>query len=72
MYPLKLPHSVKKSGERLAKEDGVSLHQWIAAALDQEAGVLETAAAFFQTLASKPRASVAPNGWTRRISGDLG
>ena len=47
-YPLKLPHSVKKAAQRLAKEDGVSLNQWIASAVAQKIGVVETAAAFFR------------------------
>lgn len=46
-YPLKLPLSVKKAAQRLAKEDGVSLNQWIAAAVAQKVGVVETAAEFF-------------------------
>jgi predicted HicB family RNase H-like nuclease len=28
-YPFKLPLSVKKAAQRLAKEDGVSLNQWM-------------------------------------------
>ena len=28
-YPLKLPLSIKKAAQRLAKEHGVSLNQWI-------------------------------------------
>lgn len=47
-YPLKLPHSIKKAAQRLAKEDGVSLNQWIAAAVAEKVGVVETAAAFFR------------------------
>ncbi|MGA8433150.1 MAG: hypothetical protein WB729_25235 [Candidatus Sulfotelmatobacter sp.] len=47
-YPLKLPVSIKKAAERLAKEDGVSLNQWIASAVAQKAGVVETAAEFFK------------------------
>ena len=47
-YPLKLPHSIKKAAQRLAKEDGVSLNQWIAAAVAQKVGVVETAAEFFR------------------------
>jgi hypothetical protein len=43
-----LPNSVKKAAQRLAKEDGVSLNQWIAAAVAEKVGVVETAAAFFQ------------------------
>jgi len=52
-YPLKLPVSVKKAAERLAKEDGVSLNQWIAAAVAEKAGVVETAAEFFKKRAGK-------------------
>jgi hypothetical protein len=48
-YPLKLPLSIKRAAERLAKEDGVSLNQWIAAAVAQKVGVVETAAEFFTT-----------------------
>jgi hypothetical protein len=47
-YPLKLPNSVKKAVQRLAKEDGVSLNQWIAAAVAEKVGVIETAADFFK------------------------
>lgn len=46
-YPLKLPTSVKKAAQRLAQEDGVSLNQWIASAVAQKVGVIETAAEFF-------------------------
>ena len=47
-YPLKLPNSIKKAAQRLAKEDGVSLNQWIAAAVAEKVGVAETAAHFFR------------------------
>jgi hypothetical protein len=46
-YPLKLPMSVKKAAQRLAKEDGVSLNQWIAVAVAEKVGVVETASEFF-------------------------
>jgi hypothetical protein len=52
-YPLKLPLSIKKAAQRLAKEDGVSLNQWIAAAVAEKVGVIETAADFFQKRAGK-------------------
>lgn len=45
-YPLKLPASVKAAAARLAREDGVSLNQWITAAIAQKIGVVETAADF--------------------------
>ena len=52
-YPLKLPMSVKKAAQRLAKEDGVSLNQWIAVAVAEKVGVVETAADFFKKRAGK-------------------
>ena len=52
-YPLKLPTSVKKAAARLAKEDGVSLNQWIAAAVAEKVGVVETAAEFFKKRAGR-------------------
>jgi hypothetical protein len=52
-YPLKLPLSIKKAAQRLAKEDGVSLNQWIAVAVAEKIGVVETAADFFKNRAGK-------------------
>jgi hypothetical protein len=52
-YPLKLPTSIKKAAQRLAQEDGVSLNQWIAAAVAEKVGVVETAAEFFKKRAGK-------------------
>jgi hypothetical protein len=45
-YPLKLPQSIKRAAVRLAREDGVSLNQWIASAVAQKVGVVETAAQY--------------------------
>jgi hypothetical protein len=47
-YPLKLPLSTKKAAQRLAKEDGVSLNQWIAVAVAEKVGAVETAAELFK------------------------
>ena len=47
-YPLLLPASLKDTAVRLAKEDGVSLNQWIVAAVAQKIGAVETAEAFLQ------------------------
>ena len=47
-YPLKLPASLKETAARLAKDDGVSLNQWIATAVAQKIGAVETAAEFFE------------------------
>ncbi len=52
-YPLKLPMSIKKAAQRLAKEDGVSLNQWIAVAVAEKVGVVETASDFFRKRAGK-------------------
>jgi hypothetical protein len=55
-YPLKLPLSIKEAAQRLAKEDGVSLNQWIAA-VAEKVGVVETAAEFFKKRAGKATGS---------------
>jgi hypothetical protein len=47
-YPLKLPASIKAAAARLAKEDGVSLNQWITAAIAQKIGAVETAGDFLK------------------------
>ncbi len=52
-YPLKLPLSIKKAAQRLAKEDGVSLNQWISVAVAEKVGVVQTAAEFFKVRAGK-------------------
>jgi hypothetical protein len=54
-YPLKLPASMKAAAARLAKEDGVSLNQWIAVAVAQKIGAVETAAEFLSRRAGKSR-----------------
>jgi len=54
-YPLKLPLSIKKAAQRLGKEDGVSLNQWIAEAVAEKVGVVETAAGFFKKRAGKAK-----------------
>jgi len=54
-YPLKLPASIKAAAARLAKEDGVSLNQWIAAAVAQKIGAVETAADFFKRRTGEAR-----------------
>lgn len=51
-YPLKLPISIKRAAQRLAREDGVSLNQWIAVAVAEKVGSVETAAEFFRKWAA--------------------
>lgn len=51
-YPLKLPGSLKAAAARLAREDGVSLNQWITVAVAQKVGAVETAADFLRQRAT--------------------
>ena len=47
-YPLTLPQSVKEAARRLAKADGVSLNQFIAAAVAEKVGTLNAADKFLK------------------------
>lgn len=56
-YPLKLPASIKKAAAELAASDGVSLNQFIAAAVAEKVGCLRTAQEFLRERAgtAKPK-----------------
>jgi hypothetical protein len=54
-YALKLPHSVKNAAQRLAAVDGVSLNQFIAVAVAEKIGALESAEAFLSERAGKAK-----------------
>lgn len=56
-YPLKLPRSVKAAAARLAREDGVSLNQWIATAVAEKVGAVEAAAALLRRRAGDATAA---------------
>ena len=45
-YPLRLPRSIKAAAERLSKEDGTSLNQFVATAVAEKIAVMTTAAFF--------------------------
>lgn len=47
-YPLKLPSSIKNAAADLAKQDEVSLNQFIAGAVAGKVGTLRTAHAFLR------------------------
>lgn len=47
-YPVKLPPSLGNTARKLAKEDGVSLSQWVSIAVAQKISSIETAEAFFK------------------------
>jgi hypothetical protein len=56
-YLLKMPKSVKAAAARLAKEDGVSLNQFIAVAVAEKVGTIETAEEFLKRRAAKAKPS---------------
>lgn len=45
-YPLRLPRSLKEAVERLSKEDGTSINQFVAIAVAEKVSALETARFF--------------------------
>ena len=46
-YPLRLPRSLKEAVERLSKQDGTSINQFVATAVAEKVSALQTAT-FFQ------------------------
>jgi hypothetical protein len=46
-YPLRLPRSLKDAVERLSKQDGTSINQFVATAVAEKVSALQTAR-FFQ------------------------
>ena len=46
-YPLRLPRSLKEAVQRLSKEDGTSINQFVATAVAEKVSALQTAR-FFQ------------------------
>jgi hypothetical protein len=45
-YPLRLPQSLKKAVERLSRQDGTSINQFVAMAVAEKVSALETARYF--------------------------
>lgn len=45
-YPLRLPRSVKAAVEKIAREEGVSLNQFVATAVAEKLSAMNTAAFF--------------------------
>ena len=52
---LRLPQSLGDAAARLAREDGVSLNQWIVSAVAQKIGAVETAGEFLKARAGTAR-----------------
>ncbi|PWU00470.1 MAG: toxin-antitoxin system HicB family antitoxin [Terriglobia bacterium] len=45
-YPLRLPRSLKEAVERLSRQDGTSINQFVATAVAEKVSALETARFF--------------------------
>ena len=45
-YPLRLPRSLKKAVERLSRQDGTSINQFVTTAVAEKISALETARFF--------------------------
>lgn len=45
-YPLRLPRSVKAAAEKLAREEGISMNQFVATAVAEKLAALQTASFF--------------------------
>ena len=45
-YPLRLPQSVKSAVDKLAREEGISMNQFVATAVAEKLAVMNTAAFF--------------------------
>ena len=45
-YPLRLPKSVKAAAERVARDEGISLNQFVATAVAEKLAAMNTAAYF--------------------------
>jgi hypothetical protein len=50
-YPLRLPRSLKDAVERLSREDGTSINQFVATAVAEKVSALQTARFFQNQLA---------------------
>ena len=62
-YPLSLPASLKDTAAHLARDDGVSLNQWIVTAVAQKIGAVETA----EVLLAERAARAAPGDLRRYL-----
>ena len=56
-YPLRLPRSVKAAVEQLAKEEGISLNQFVATAVAEKLAAMRTAT-FFAERRDRDRADL--------------
>ncbi|MEI6547641.1 MAG: YlcI/YnfO family protein [Burkholderiales bacterium] len=47
-YPLRLPKSIKAAAEKLAREEGVSMNQFVATAVAEKLAAMQTATFFIE------------------------
>ena len=47
-YPLRLPRSVKAAAEKMAREEGISMNQFVATAVAEKLAAMGTAAFFLE------------------------
>ena len=45
-YPLRLPKSVKSAAEKLARDEGISMNQFVATAVAEKLAAMQTASFF--------------------------
>lgn len=45
-FPLRLPRSLKEAAEKMAKDDGTSMNQFVVMAVAEKVGTLKTASFF--------------------------
>jgi hypothetical protein len=55
-FPLSLPESIRRAAEDLARQDGVSLNQFVATAVAEKVSALQTATYFRRRAARADRA----------------
>lgn len=47
-YPLRLPKSIKAAAEKLAREEGISMNQFVATAVAEKLAAMQTASFFIE------------------------
>ena len=55
-FPLRLPNSIRRAAEDLARQDGISLNQFVATAVAEKVSALHAAAYFRRRAARADRA----------------
>ena len=79
-YPLRLPKSIKAAAEKLAREEGVSMNQFVATAVAEKLAAMQTATLFnerrqradlatFRRLLNRPGGELSREGDERELDG---